>query len=124
VALSAALKSKALPMQLDISIVKGDTAYYLGIITVDDAVQDLTGCTVTAKIKTADNGSDLLVFTCSVPTPLSGQVLIQATPAQTGGLTIASDGAQIGVWAAEVTDGTDVVTFVRGKVTGYTNRVS
>jgi hypothetical protein len=109
---------------MNLTIVVGDTVYLLGVISVDGVVQDLTGCTVTAKIRATDGGTVLATFTSSVPTPASGQVLMTLAPATTGALTVTTDGAQIGVWSAEITDGTDVVTFVRGTVSGLFNRAA
>lgn len=122
-ALSAALKAKSQPQVIALTITVGDTIYLTGPVTADGATQDFTGCTCTAQIKASDAGAVLLTFTCSVPTPLSGVVLLALTPAQTATLTPTSDGAQVGVWGAQITDGTDVVTFVRGDVFAQFDRI-
>ncbi len=123
--LSAALKAKSQPQITPLTLTQGDSVYLNGAVTADGVVQDFTSCTCTANILTADGGSIILALTCSVPTPLSGIVLMTLTPTQTDTLTVVTDGAQIGVWAAKITDsGGDEVTFARGPVFAQFRRVT
>lgn len=124
-ALSAALKAKNQPQVTPITIVIGDSVYLYGAVTADGVVQDFTSCTCTADILVSDGGAVLLTFTASVPTPLSGIVLMTLTPTQTNSIsaTVTTDGQQIGVWAGKISDGTDTVTFTRGPVFALFKRI-
>lgn len=109
--------------EADVDLYLGATYYDEGIITVDGAVQNLSGCTVAGAIKATDTGAVLVAFTGTVVDAANGKVRFTLTPAQTAALSYSGpDGEQLAVYDYQVSDGTDKVIFRRGKVRGRYKR--
>jgi hypothetical protein len=116
------LLAKADPAIVNLTITQGDTHLISNTLEVKPeggafAPVDLTGCTVTAVIKSAFGGTTLATYTCTHSGALGGYRCI-LTPAATAALVHpgGSDPAPIGVYDVQVTDGTNTVTLQQGTI--------
>lgn len=107
---------------VDLTIVQGDTALITNTLELKPSggaygPVDLTGCTVTAVIKTAPGGTALATFTCTHTGALGGY-RCHLAPAVTAALTWTgpTDPGAIGVYDVQVSDGTNTVTLQTGTV--------
>jgi hypothetical protein len=114
------------PATHDIEVYRGDTyelfvrirtrVYVEGVGWTPGPYKDLTGYTGTAQIRTTEDAADppAATFTVTIANQVTtlGGVLVRLTPAQTAALVISS-----GVWDMQLSDGTDVWTYVKGNVT-------
>lgn len=99
----------------DIEITRGDTyAHLVEFVNQNQAPLDLTGYTARAHIRREAAATTAEAAFTVVIIPLTGEVLLTLTPAQTTALPVLKCSL---VWDLELTIGTTVTTPLRGAVT-------
>lgn len=118
------------PASYDLQLLQGDTFSRSCSLTVAGVAQDLTGCTIVAKIRASFNAAAALIVALSVDTTLlpSGQFVLSLTKAQTLALAIPGTvpdptrGFLLGYWDAHITDPTATFTYRYGQGSVFLNR--
>ena len=105
----------AAPASVNLTLVTGDDETVTVLLTTPAGPIDLTGRTYRAHVRRnrSVTGSPDALFTCTVPTPANGEVLLSMSDT----LTSALDTTVKYWWDLEEQSGTDTSTLILGRVT-------
>lgn len=96
----------------NIIVQQGATFYKQILIKADGAPFDLTGYTARAQARLSVSNPDILFsFTCSIPTPINGVIILSLTAEQTRLLNFTK-----GVYDIEIVKGIVVDRIMQGSV--------